>query len=217
MTNDLLTSRLDNCYGGVIYDTMRKAGYGNCVLPHSIKGIDQKFKVAGPAFTVKGRVVPGIDVDETLLKWTEFLSEVPGGVVVVCQPNDATVSHMGELSAETLQYRGVRGYVVDGGCRDTDFILRLGFPVFCKYLTPRDIVGTWIPDGMQERIQIGDVEINPGDYIFGDIDGVIVIPSGIAEEIIEGAEEKINTEDLVRKAILDGTDPKQAYIKYGAF
>ena len=60
------------------------------------------------------------------------------------------IAHMGELSAETLQFRGVRGYIVDGGCRDTGFILNMGFPVFCRYLTPRDVVGIWVPDRFGE-------------------------------------------------------------------
>ena len=58
---------------------------------------------------------------------------------------------MGELSAETLKFRGVRGYVVDGGCRDVDFILKLGFPVCCRYYTPADIVGRWVVRRYTER------------------------------------------------------------------
>ena len=61
-----------------------------------------------------------------------MLSKAPSGAVVMCQPNDGTIAHMGELSAETLKYRGVKGYIVDGGCRDVDFILKLGFPVFLQ-------------------------------------------------------------------------------------
>ena len=69
---------------------------------------------------------------------------------------------MGELSAETLKPKGVRGYVADGGCRDVDFILRLGFPVWCRYFTPRDIVGHWLPDAFDQPITIGAVDDPPG-------------------------------------------------------
>ena len=55
---------------------------------------------------------------------------------------------------------GVRGYVVDGGCRDTQFILELGFPVFCSFTTPKDIVGMWVPDRIGEPITIGDVTMS---------------------------------------------------------
>ncbi len=62
---------------------------------------------------------------------------------------------MGRLSAETLQYRGVKGYIVDGACRDIDFILKIGFPVCFTYYTPRDIVAYWRPDGFDVPIRIG--------------------------------------------------------------
>jgi regulator of RNase E activity RraA len=124
---------------------------------------------------------------------------------------------MGELSAETLKLKGVRGYVADGGCRDVDFILKLGFPVWCRYLTPRDIVGYWLPDGFDQPIRIGEVTIRPGDLALGDRDGMVILPQDRAEEIVAAAETAIGTENLVRKAILEGMDPQEAYIKYGKF
>ena len=96
--------------------------------------------------------------------------------VLVCQPHTYDIALMGELSAETLNFRGVRGYVVDGGCRDTDFILELGFPVFCSFTTPKDIVGRWVPDRFGEPLTIGEVTIRTGDYLLGDRDGVVIIP-----------------------------------------
>ncbi len=83
---------------------------------------------------------------------------------------------MGELSAETLKLKGVRGYVADGGCRDVDFILKLGFPVWCRYLTPRDIVGYWLPDQFDVPIRIGEVTVHPGDLALGDHDGMVILP-----------------------------------------
>lgn len=212
-----LTQRLEMCYSGALFDVMRELGQPECVLPHAIQALDRASKVAGPAFTVSGHLERGLDAHETLLKWTEFLSAAPRGTVVVCQPNDHTIAHMGELSAETLQLRGVRGYVVDGGSRDSNFVLDIGFPVFCRYRCPRDVVGTWIPDRLGEPITIGNVSIGEGDYVFGDIDGVIVIPASIAEAVVTRAEEVMNTENLVRKAILAGVDPKTAYLEHGLF
>lgn len=74
-------------------------------------------------------VAPPLDAHRTLLEWTGLLSRAPHGCVLVCQPNDSAFAHVGKLSAETLTDQGVRGYVVDGGCRDTGFILRTGFRV----------------------------------------------------------------------------------------
>ena len=124
---------------------------------------------------------------------------------------------MGELSAETLHYKKVRGYVVDGGCRDTEFILNIGFPVFCSFNTPTDIVGRWVPDRFGEPITIGSVTIRSGDYLLGDRDGVVVLPADVAADVITRTEEVVATENKVRTAILDGMDPQQAYLKYGKF
>jgi regulator of RNase E activity RraA len=151
------------------------------------------------------------------LRWTEFLGKAPAGCVIVCQPNDDALAHMGELSAEALKLRGVRGYVVDGGTRDSERILQSGFPVFCKYRTPADIVGRWAPTAYQQPIVIGAVTIRAGDFILGDIDGVIVIPAALVAEVAERVVHIANTESQLRKAILSGMDPQQAYLEFGLF
>src|SRR3546814_15869457 len=77
---------------------------------------------------------------DALLAWTGVLSKAPPGKVVICQPNNHEVALMGELSAAALQLKGVRGYIVDGGCRDVAMIEQIGFPVWCSFFTPSDIV-----------------------------------------------------------------------------
>lgn len=183
----------------------------------TIRPLDPARKLCGPVFTMSGHLEPDIDEHESLLRWTAFLAAARPGSVVICQPNDSTLSHMGELSAETLQFRGVRGYIVDGGCRDSDFILQIGFPVFCRYYTPRDIVGRWVAEGFDGPIKIGEVIVNSADYVLADRDGLVVIPGDLIEEVVARTEEVMQTEDLVRKAILEGVDPQEAYLKYGKF
>ena len=212
-----LVSRLEECYTGAVYDVLREKGMKNTILPHEIKSIDPSKKIAGRIWTCSGEIDESLDKDTTMLSWTEMLSKAPKDSVVVCQPNDGTIAHMGELSAETLKYRGVRGYIVDGGCRDVDFILKLGFPVFCKYFTPSDVVCRWQVKTLGEPIKIGDLEIKSGDYVLGDIDGVVIIPNEIIDEVITDTENYINTESALRKDILSGVDPKDAYLKYRLF
>ena len=137
--------------------------------------------------------------------------------MIICQPNNDEVALMGELSAETLQSKGVKGYIVDGGSRDMDFILSIDFPVWSKFYTPRDVVAYWKPTKYEEKIKIGDVEIFNNDYALADIDGVVIVPKKHIEEILVKSEELINTENLLRKAIREGMDPQKAYIKFKAF
>jgi regulator of RNase E activity RraA len=107
--------------------------------------------------------------------------------------------------------------VLNGGIRDVDYIRKLGLPVFARYRTPRDIVGRWKLTGYNVPIKIGIVEIHPGDYVLGDRDGVVVIPVKIAEQVITRAEEVVRTENIVRKRILEGMHPADAYRQYGRF
>jgi regulator of RNase E activity RraA len=212
-----LAARLARCYAGVVYDVLRERGIVQCVLPSSIIPLDRAMVAAGPVFTVRGRPDASASPHETLLRWTELLSRAPRGHVVMVQGNDGERALMGELSAETLQVRGVRGYIVDGGCRDTAFIRKLGFPVFCDKATPRDIVGAWLPVAYDEPISYGQVVVSAGDHVLADCDGIVVVPGAIAAEVIAAAEDAMRTEDKVRAAILSGVDPQQAYLDHGKF
>jgi regulator of RNase E activity RraA len=215
--SDALAARLLNCYAAAVHDVLRSMGYDRCVLPPNIKPLDPTRKLAGEIYTVSGHVDSTRDPHDTLVQWTGLLSKAPPGKVLVCQPNTYEIALMGELSAETLNFRGIRGYVVDGGCRDTDFILGLGFPVFCSFNTPKDIVGRWVPDRLGEPITIGEVTISSGDYLLADRDGVVVIPGKIADDVVKKTEEVLQTENEVRTAILSGMDPQEAYLKFGKF
>jgi 4-hydroxy-4-methyl-2-oxoglutarate aldolase len=214
---DNLAERLEACYAAAVHDVLRAMGHGNCVLPSAIKPLDPGTKLAGEIYTVSGHVDVTREPHDTLLQWTGLLSKAPAGKVLVCQPNTHAIALMGELSAETLHFRGVRGYVVDGGCRDTQFILELGFPVFCSFNTPKDIVGRWVPDRFGEPITIGDVTVSSGDWLLADRDGIVIIPGAIAADVVTRTEEVLQTENKVRTAILSGMDPQEAYLKFGKF
>lgn len=212
-----LTERLSSCYSGAVYDVLRGRGYLQQTLPYYIRPLNLQHKLAGPVFTIQGRRDDTLDAHQSLLRWCELLSNAPTGTVLVCQPNDHTLAHMGELSSETLVYKKVLGYIVDGGCRDSAFIERLGFPVFCKYFTPVDVVGKWAAHSFGKPVRIGEVTINTGDYVLADRDGVVIIPRDISEEVVSQTEGVLLTENLVRKAILQGVDPVEAYLTYGRF
>lgn len=216
MTSDI-TKRLSACYTGVVHDVMRAMGLRDFTLPAEITSNFPDRVLAGPAFTIDGRVDPGADAHETLLAWTGLLSKAKPGHIWVSQPNDRIVAHMGELSAETLKNKGVLGCVADGYVRDTNFLLAMEFNTWSRGHTPRDIVGHWFPRAVEVDIRIGDVVIAPGDYMVGDRDGMVRVPAGRAEEIVTAAETAIATENKVRTAILAGVDPQEAYKRFGKF
>ena len=212
-----LTERLRRCYTGAVHDVLRMMGHEHCVLPPAIKAIAPGTRLAGPVWTVSGRIDRTRSRDETLLSWCTLLSRAPAGHVVVCQPNNHEIALMGELSAQTLQARGVLGYVVDGGSRDTDLVLEQGFPVFCAFLTPADIVERWMSDRYGEPVVIGEVTISTGDYVLGDRDGVVIVPGQLIEETVARTEAVVATESEMRRALIGGMDPVEAYHKFGKF
>src|SRR5215468_4809364 len=212
-----LTERLAQCYTGAVHDVLRMMGHNDIVLPPDIKAIAPGTRLAGPVWTVSGHIDRTKTRDETLLGWCTLLSKAPAGHIVVCQPNNHEIALMGELSAQTVHARGVLGYVVDGGSRDTDLVLAHGFPVFCSFLTPSDVVERWIPDRFGEPITIGEVTIMTGDYLLGDRDGVVVIPKALVEQVIDETEKVVATESEMRRALVEGMDPVEAYNRYGKF
>jgi regulator of RNase E activity RraA len=212
-----ITERLSGCYTGVVHDVMRAMGLRDFTLPAEVRPLFPERRLAGPAFTVDGRVDPRADAHETLLAWTGLLSRCPPGHIWVSQPNDRVVAHMGELSAETLKDKGVLGCIADGYVRDVDFLIAMGFQTWSRGFTPRDIVGYWLPRAVDVDIRIGDVIIAPGDYMLGDRDGCLRVPKAIVEDVIARAETAITTENKVRTAILAGTDPQKAYLEFGKF
>jgi len=215
--DDLWSDRLQQCYTGAVYDVMRNMGYTNSVLPSYIRPIMTQQKIAGKIFTIEGGINTELDKHTSLLKWCEMLSAAPSDTVLICQPNDHTLAYMGELSAEALSLKKVRGYIVDGGCRDSAFIEKIGWPVFCKYYTPKDIVSTWAVTDLGKEIEIGGVQIRTNDYVLADRDGIVTIPRSIIEEVVRQTEEVLQTENLVRKSIMQGVDPVEAYLKFRKF
>ncbi len=204
-------------YTGAISDILDEMGYRNQHLPSTIQALTMGMNVAGAAMTVEGQATSSVDPEEVYIPVLKMLGDLHSGDVIVSQPNDGISAHLGELSSEVARFRGARGAVIDGGARDIDYIIKLGFPVFCRYRTPRDIMGRWKLTSYADPISIGGVTIRRGDFVVGDNDGVIVIPQEITHEVLIRSEEVLQTENLVRSSILQGMHPVEAYRKYGRF
>ncbi len=214
---DKLTERLSKCYASAVHDVLREKGFGNCVLPPEIQALKRGQKLFGEIYTVSGHIDYTLSRHESLLLWSQVLSKVPNKKVIVCQPNTHSVALMGELSARALMVKETKGYLMDGHCRDVEEIIEAKFPVFCRLSTAADIVERWKYDTLGMPITIGSVTICSGDFIIADMDGAVIIPKEVAEEVITKTEEVMFTESEMRKAILNGMDPEQAYLKFKKF
>lgn len=209
--------RLDACHSSVVHDVMKDLGLPLRVLPRTIIGLEPWMRCAGPVFTVRGRPDPTLDKHNSLLEWATLLSRVPTGRVVIVQPQDDRRALFGGLSAEALKIKGVRGYIADGGCRDIDAIVEERFPVFARYATPIDIVSAWRVESYEEPIAVGNEMVQPDDYVLADRDGIILVPVAAIEAVVTAAEQKMQTEGEMVKAIRAGVDPLEAYLKHRVF
>ncbi len=212
-----LSDRLHACHSSVVHDVMKDMGLALRVLPRTIVGLERTMKAAGPVFTVRGRPDPTLDKHTSLYEWAGLLSRAPTGHVVVCQPQDDTRALFGGLSAEALALKNVRGYIVDGGCRDVQAIADQGFPVFARYATPIDIVCAWRAEAFEQPVAIGGQQVLPDDYVLADRYGIILIDAKNVEAVIAAAEKKMATEGDMVRAIRAGEDPQAAYERYRVF
>ena len=204
-------------YTGAISDILDEMGLRKQVLPHEIRPIRPGQTVAGRALTVLGEPAAGLARDAYFMPFLKMLGSIAAGDVVVIQANDCAVAHFGELSAETAMSRGGVGVVVDGGVRDVEYLLKLGFPAFARYTTPRDMVGRWRVVDFNVPITIGCTRVSAGDYVLGDRDGVAIVPREVAEEAVGRADKVTREENLIRTAVAKGMHPVTAYAKFGRF
>jgi 4-hydroxy-4-methyl-2-oxoglutarate aldolase len=213
-----LARRFSALYTGALTDVLDRHGHLQQTLPHELAPLQAGTRLAGPVYPVLGRPHPGHDYDTSIRKVLAMLGAVPPGHVAVYQTNDSSAAHFGELSATSLAARGCAGAVIDGGTRDAEYIVREGFPVFSRYVTPQDCVPRWevLAHG-DVTIVVGGVRVAPGDWIVGDRDGLVVVPGGELDAVLSEAEAKVSTENEIRDAVRGGTLPLEAYERYGTF
>jgi 4-hydroxy-4-methyl-2-oxoglutarate aldolase len=212
-----MRDRFAAIYTAALADILDARGLRHQTLPPSIRPLEADTRLAGPAFTVLGRPAATHDYAQAIRKVLAMLGDVPSAHVAVYACNQEFAAHLGELSVTSLKSRGVAGCVLDGGCRDISFIRDEGFPVFCRFVTPEDSTWRWKLEATQVPVTIGTVSVEPGDWVVGDDDGVVVVPHAIAEDVLAEAERKAATESEVRVAVRAGMPPLEAYERYGTF
>ena len=205
-------------YTAAVADALDRRGLLDQTLPPELVPLSPEMRLAGPAYPVEGRPHSGHDYDASIRRFLAMLGAVPPGHVVVYQTNDRESSQLGELSVTSLRARGCTGAVLDGGCRDVEFILRDGFPVFARYPTPQDSIPRWELHAHGDvEIEIGSVRIALGDWVVADLDGIVVVPAALVDDVLAEAEQKASVENRIRDAVREGVLPLDAYERFGTF
>lgn len=225
---ELFALMKEKLYTPVVGDILDQMGYSHQFLPAPIRplvsqipasllagmeGPDNRTKLAGYACPVLENDVFG-PPKKPFGYMTEALDQLrPNEIYIATGARHSAL--WGELLTASAKARGAVGAVLDGYTRDTPMVLEQNFPVFCT--------GTWAQDSSIRTyvfdyrcdIEIGQVTVHDGDIVFGDVDGVLIIPQAVAAEVIEKALIKASTEKTMRKAIENGMLVTEAFARFG--
>ncbi|HUT89365.1 MAG TPA: RraA family protein [Thermoguttaceae bacterium] len=203
-------------FSGAVNDVLRfKHKMHASSLPADFAPLREEMVLAGQAFTVKGG--PDITTDGEFEMRAEMLEALPQDSIVVWDcTGDTVTAQWGEVMTMAAVRAGCRGAIVNG-IRDTKAILGQGFPVFHKYQVSTGMLGRFRMYHYQKPILMGEVVVRPGDWIFGDVDGVVAVPQEIAYDVLVAAEQVVNKEREVKSWIRDGVRPTEVVARGGYF
>jgi len=211
---ELFALMREKLYTPVVGDILDARGYTHQFLPQRIRPLKDDMKIAGKAMTVLMIDVFG-EQKKPFGRLCECLDQIEPNEIYVAAGGTKRCAYWGELLTATAKHRGGAGAVVDGWHRDTPQVLEQNWPVFSMGCYAQDSsVRTQVVD-FRCQIEIGQATIRDGDYLFGDIDGVLVIPREIADEVIEEALEKASKEKGLRRAVEGGMSVTEAFQRFG--
>jgi 4-hydroxy-4-methyl-2-oxoglutarate aldolase len=205
----------ENLYTAVVSDSLDELGYRNQALREYIRPLSPGDCFAGWARTISYVDVFHVPPDPYGMEIEAVDSILPGEVVMVSTAGSLQNSPWGELLSTAARARGARGAVIDGLVRDVRKIQELGFPVFARGIKPVDSKGRGIVIDYNVPADCGGVLVSPGDLVFADYDGVIVVPREVLPDAIRMATEKATRENSSRADLMRGAYLRDVYAKFG--
>jgi regulator of RNase E activity RraA len=217
-----ICERYKHLYAGAVYDVLEELGYPNQAVSHQLVALQPGMKLAGPAFTVKGTLTAERDEAGRHQRMKMVCAMTYPCIEVRDCGTPFNVAIYGELSATTARAHGAVGALIDGGTRDSGHLIAMDFPVFAKYRCPVEAFGRYTLLKTQVPVRIAGeltetVEVNPGDFIFGEEDGVLVIPKDLILTVLEHCERIKGLENQARHDFARGDDPVEVFKRYKRF
>ena len=204
-----------NAYAAVLCDACDQVGYRGQMMAARINPVHPDMVVVGRAMPIQTRDVYEAAPEPYTLE-IESVDALQPNQVAVCSTYGSTRTCIwGELLSTAARCRGARGCIIDGYVRDVKAIVRMGFPVLATGTYPVDSLGRSEVVAYNCPVECGGVVVEPGDIVFGDVDGVVAIPRAVEREVITRAAEKIEGENTTRQELLEGKRLKDVYDKYG--
>lgn len=174
-------------------------------------------KIMGRANTLKIRALKEEEDFRGIYDGLKTYKKMRSGEIIVVENNCPNNAYFGELNCNLAIRAGIVGTIISGVTRDANEVERLNFPVFSKGYCCSDVRGIATIENYNQKIYIEEVEVNPGDLIFGDVNGIVVIPKKLEREVLDRAIRSIRTEKSVLDKIIGNDDAYSIYQEEGAF
>lgn len=206
-----LLTRLAALHVSVVSDCLDRVGIRSNVMAPNIRPLTRGSRAAGFAATVRAIEVHEAPADPDDWYAGEIRAvdaQQPGDVMVVSTSNG---SYWGELLATASRARGALGIVADAYTRDTEALIEMGYPTFVAGISAQDSLGRIDVAEVGGQIECGGVLVAHGDLVLADHDGVVIVPFGVADEVLALAEEKLAAEDVVRDKLARGLSVKEVF------
>ena len=216
MHNNLIQICKEKLYSAVIADTMDSLGFHNQTLRPGISALDTSIKLCG--FARVGLYMPIYHDDENTNVYEHEIALIdslkPNEVAVLSCNGNKNIAPWGELLSTRASYLGAAGCLTDGCVRDSVLIKEMKFAVYSNGTNPVDTKyrGKMIMQDVPGKI--AGVNVEKGDLVFGDEDGVVIVPKKILEEVVKKALEKVNSENTVREELRAGNTLTDVFAKH---
>jgi len=206
-------------YTAVVCDVLDSLGYRNQAMHHRLRPILPDMRACG--FAGRARTARWMETDYIVeenpygLELDLIDSLKPGDVVVHSTDHSGTNAPWGELMSTIAKRNGAAGCVCDSQIRDCVRIVEMGFPVYYTGIRPLDSKGRARVMDYDVPVMCGEVLVHPGELVYADFDGIVVIPKSVEQEVLRQAYEKANKENASRQALLEGRSLNEVYATYG--
>jgi regulator of RNase E activity RraA len=205
----------DLLYSSVIADVLDTLGHRTSALPALLRPLRSEWKLLGRVMTLAAQSV-ATEPERMYAVELECIDALkPGDVFVATTQGDYQSALWGELLSTAARAHGAVGAIIDGMTRDAAKIIAMDFPVFAAGCSPLDSKGRLDAIHYGRPVRIGSCAINPGDWVFADIDGVVIVPANRAERTFSGALEKATRENHVRRELAKGRSARDVFAEYG--
>jgi 4-hydroxy-4-methyl-2-oxoglutarate aldolase len=210
-----MLSHRDVLSSAVLADVLDALGHRQSALPCHMRPLKPEWKVFGRVATLQAKPVTAIPARPYAVELECVDALKPGDVLLATTDGDWSSALWGELLSTVARARGAVGAVIDGLTRDADKIKAMDFPVFATGFSPLDSKGRLDGISHGQPIRIGSCTVNPGDWVFGDVDGIVIVPAPLADEAFARALEKVSGENRARAELAKGRSAREVFDEYG--